>query len=171
MNQWIVFLVIGLTLGICWLAWQREGYRQAALTCYWEDPGPPMPIPIRPDPQQVVPQEGPPSSSFTQYLNDPTDRPQIIQRIPPPQKTRTRLVVTPQPSSGTMPPILNSAFVQQSSSETPAPTFGVLAIPPLVSTTPRPTIAAAPIATAAPVTQSPLPPVITRPILSTMTPK
>jgi len=169
-NAWYLIAAIALAITIVLILRKDtdEGYRQAALTCYWEDPGPPMPIPIRPDPRQAVPKEGPGTAPFKLQQGDATGRPQT-RRLPPPIKTRS----SPPPlANGTPAPLMNYAFDQPKTTSTPAPTLGSMAIPPLVSTTPRPMIAtSAPMATAAPVSQAPLAIATTKPIISTIAPR
>lgn len=125
-----------------------EGYRPAALVCYWSDPGPPMAVPIPEDPKSIRIDEGPryapTTSQSSQRPQTPStpqtpQTPQALQTTQMPTKTPTQ---TPMPSPmpfvpPTLQPIQMIASVPQvsmglSSVLTPPP-LPVPTIPPKVS--------------------------------------
>lgn len=110
---------------------------RAALVCYWSDPGPPLAVPMPPDPQSIGVKGTPPNAPLNytpaaqretqlpEYLKSATTRPLREIEITPSS--------TPFPSSAVLP----SPFEEPSIPPTPVPTLGVLAVAPEVSATPR----------------------------------
>lgn len=120
-----------------------ETFQQAsaALVCYWSDPGPPLAVPMPPDPQSIGVKGAPPNApvdfktaaqretQIPEYLKSATTRPlRDVEITPSP---------TPSPSSISPNAVLPSPFEEPSIPPTPVPTLGVLAVAPEVSATPR----------------------------------
>jgi hypothetical protein len=114
----------------------------AALVCYWSDPGPPLAVPMPPDPQSInvkgSPQNAPlsytPSAQretlLPEYLKSVTSRP--LRDIEITTSPTLLPIQTIDPNAS-----LPSPFEEPSIPPTPVPTLGVLAVAPEVSATPR----------------------------------
>lgn len=112
---------------------------EAALVCYWSDPGPPLPVAIPRDPQSVV-KGGPRKAPFGKM------RGKYVKRDGKPKRMRPKFLksettrplrdieMTENPTSPS-PPFDSSPIIQ-----VPEPTLGVLSVPPEITVTPRPTI-------------------------------
>lgn len=138
---------------------------EAALVCFWSDPGPPLPVAIPRDPRSVV-KGGPRSAPFGKQgkkLKKLKERKQVNyvksgKHMKKPKRKRRSLIpvgttatiqditVSPAPTAA----LENSNILTASPSPpyesplgiiTPEPTLGVLSVPPEITVTPRPLIA------------------------------
>lgn len=138
----------------------------AALTCYWSDPGPPLSVPMPPDPQSAAVKGGVPSvaldytpaaqreTQLPSYLKSVTTRPlRDLEMVPSAAPTTAPSAAMPTILPlGSLPadaPTLQSPFEEPSIPPTPVPTLGVLAVAPEVTVTPRPLLLDPPASAAA----------------------
>jgi hypothetical protein len=116
----------------------RESFQraEAALVCYWADPGPPLPVPIPRDPKSIPIRGGPRASALKPQRKNNTlkRRRTFLQSV----KTRSQS----RPQFVTQSPVLPSStavpYETPSAVPTPVPTLGVLSIPPEITVTPIP---------------------------------
>ena len=115
----------------------------AALVCYWTDPGPPLAVPMPPDPQSINVKGSPPNAplSYTPAAQRETMLPENLRSVT--TRPLRDIEITSSPTQfplQTIDPkaVLPSPFEEPSIPPTPVPTLGVLAVAPEVSATPRP---------------------------------
>jgi hypothetical protein len=136
---------------------------EAALVCFWSDPGPPLPVAIPRDPRSVV-KGGPHSAPFGKQMKKPKKpmgRKQVNYVKKPKRKRRSSLtpvgtVAAMQDITVSPAPTTAAAALDISTMSTPSPsppyetpldtippepTLGVLSVPPEITVTPRPLIA------------------------------
>lgn len=115
----------------------------AALVCYWTDPGPPLAVPMPPDPQSIGVKGTPPNAplSYTPAATRETLLPDSLKSVTTRSVTTRSLRDIEITQSPTMLPIqtidlanpaaaLPSPFEEPSIPPTPVPTLGVLALAP-----------------------------------------
>lgn len=130
---------------------------QAAMVCYYADPGPPLAVPLPPDPVSAQMSEGPRMAALAStetplpaWLVSMTTRPDrvlnALDMIPAPTVTPAAVGPirnTTEPTSNplqTFPPADAIPYETPAAPITPTPTLGVLSLPPEITVTPRPSI-------------------------------
>lgn len=115
---------------------------RAALVCYWSDPGPPLAVPMPPDPQSIGVKGTPPNAplNYTPAAQRETQLPEYLKSATTRPLRDIEITSSPTPFPSQTPgpdAVLPSPFEEPSIPPTPAPTLGVLAVAPEVSATPR----------------------------------
>ena len=124
----IIFLV---ALSLAWESPRtRETFQraEAALVCYWADPGPPLPVPIPKDPESIVSlRDGPRNAPINFPISKALQKQSVnykFQPRPNRSKMRQRTIppVSPLPS--------DAPYEITTTPSIPEPTLGTLPIPP-----------------------------------------
>lgn len=129
----LVFAIVFLIAVYLMSGHSTEGYQraEAALVCYWADPGPPLPVPIPRDPKSIQIMSGPRASPLKRQRQKKSKRlPAFLHSV----KTRSQFVT----QSPTRPTSTAVPYETPSAVPTPVPTLGTLSIPPEITVTPIP---------------------------------
>lgn len=135
----IVF-IIAVALALETVPMIRETFQRAdaALVCYWADPGPPLPVPIPKDPESILPRKEGPKTSAVDFPISKTLQKQNVNYAMQPRPNRSSLRQAKGPQ---VPPLPSQSPYQITTTpSTPVPVLGTLALPPENPVTQRPSL-------------------------------